>query len=485
MTEDTRIQGREGPRNFLKSVDEGIKLKGYEFAASFFALWKSLKMYGEENDAVKKSVDKTMELLQFFFRSTPTVNFGYNGTDIVINEQRLKGKRGGEDYLEMLSQIFLSLYIGDVEIGSAIQRQDLINFCLLTRNITPGTPGTEEHFQKLESELTARAPNIRITMFNPILDELPPIIDKQQKARQVYRNLVMDFPQFRKKVLQKQPIPLKKAIRNIQNLIDLMTDEEEDSQWGHLLFLASLDSYQKLYIPTHAANTAVLAVAVAVRLGVPKRRLTTAGLAGYLHDIGLPDEDPRDLKNLHNEIGFGFLSHLNSLNFSMMEAAITASSHHDTYDFRGLIHEPEGETYSTPISEIIKVCDYYDIATRWWPWNPGKPLSRVNAMEWIFDTTNKKKTFTPSATKGLYSVLGLYPPGQILRVNQKRSLACSVGGFFSKYEEARVIILSDQMDFKGYAKLNAGALSHLPAEQHYRLPPRAYKDIFQSFQVTV
>ncbi len=483
--EDTRIQGREGARNFLKAVDENIKVKGYEFAASFFALWKALKMYGEENDAVKKSVEKLMELLQFFFKTTPTVTFGYNGTDIVINDQRLKGKRGGEDYLEMLSHIFLSLYTGEIEIGSTVQRQDLINFCLLTRNITPGTPGTEEQFHKLEGELAARSPNIHLTMFNPILDELPPIIDKQQKARQVYRNLVTDFPQFRKKALQKQPIPLKKAIRNIQNVIDLMTDESEDTQWHHLLFLASLDSYQKLYIPTHAANTAVLSIAAAIRVGVPKRRLTTAGLAGYLHDIGIPDDDPRDLKNSHNEIGFGFLSHLNSLNFSMMEAAITASSHHDTYDFRGLINDPKGETYSTPISELVKVCDYYDIVTRWWPWNPGKPLSRVNTMERIFDLTNKNKTFTPSAAKGLYAVLGLYPPGQILRVNKKRSLACSIGGFFSNYEEARVIVLSDQMAFKGYAKLSASALSHLPPEQHFRIPPRTYKDIFQSFQVTV
>jgi hypothetical protein len=39
--EDTRIQGREGPRNFLKAVDENVKAKGYEFAASFFTRSRS------------------------------------------------------------------------------------------------------------------------------------------------------------------------------------------------------------------------------------------------------------------------------------------------------------------------------------------------------------------------------------------------------------------------------------------------------------
>jgi len=482
---DPRIQGRESPRNFLSAVDENIKRYGYDFASSFFALWKSLKMYGEENDAVKKAVEKTMEILRYFFKTLPVINFGYNGTDIVINEQRLKGRRGGEDYLDMLTQIFLSLYVGDIEIQSSVTPRDLILFCQLTRNITPGTPGSEEGFRKLEQEITAKIASIRVTMYNPALDQLPPIIDKPQKARQVYRNLVTDYALFRKKALQKQPLPLKKAIRSIQNLVDLLLETGEDSQWYHLLFLASLDSYQKMYLATHAANTTVLALATAVRLGVPKRRLSTVGIAAYLHDIGIPEEDQRDMKNFHPEMGFAILSRLNSLNFSMMEAAITAASHHDTYDFRGLIAGAEEGAYATPIVEIIKACDYYDIATRWWPWNPGKPLSRVQAIEQIFEMTAKKKAFTPSAAKGLYAVLGIYPPGQMLRVNKKRLLACSIGGFYSSYDEARVILLSDQMEYKGYTSLNASALSHLPAEQHYRIPPRTYQAIFQSFQVTL
>ncbi len=482
---DPRIQGREAARNFLTAVDENIKQRGYDFAASFFALWKALKMYGEENDAVQKSVEKLMEIFRFFFKTLPTITFGYNGTDVVINEQRLKGRRGGEDYLEMLTQIFISLYVGEIEFSSSVTARDLVVFCQLTRNITPGTPGTEEGFHKLEQEVAARIPSIRITVYNPALDQLPPIIDKPQKARQVYRNLVTDYAQFRKKASQKQPLPLKKATRGVQHLVDLLLDTEEDSQWTHLLFLASLDSYQKQYLATHATNTAILALATAVRLGVPKRRLSTVGIAAYLHDLGIPEEDQRDMKNSHPETGFAILSRLNSLNFSMMEAAVAAASHHETYDFRGLVQGSETGAYATPVVEIIKACDYYDIATRWWPWNPGKPLSRVQAIERIFEMTAKKKAFSPSAAKGLYAALGIYPPGQLLRVNTKRALACSIGGFYTSYDEARVILLSDQMEYKGYADLNAAALSHLPAEQHYRIPPRTYQAIFQSFQVTV
>ncbi len=481
---DTRIQGREAARNFLTAVDENIKQRGYDFAASFFALWKALKMYGEENDAVQKSVEKLMEIFRFFFKTLPSITFGYNGTDVVINEQRLKGRRGGEDYLDMLTQIFLSLYVGEIEFSSSVTPRDLIVFCQLTRNITPGTPGTEEGFRKLEQEVTARLSSIRIAVYNPALDQLPPIIDKPQKARQVYRNLVTDYALFRKKAAQKQPLPLKKATRNVQNLVDLLLDTEEDNQIYHLLFLASLDSYQKQYLATHAANTTILALATAVRLGVPKRQLATVGIAAYLHDIGIPEEDQRDMKNIHTENGFAILSRLNSLSFSMMEAAVAAASHHETYDFRGLVQGSENGAYATPLVEIVKVCDYYDIVTRWWPWNPGKPLSRVQALDRIFEMTAKKKAFFTSAAKGLYATLGIYPPGQMLRVNKKRLLACSIGGFHNSYDEAQVILLSDRMEYQGTARFNAAALSHLPAEQHYRLPPRTYQALFQSFQVT-
>ncbi|HNT28426.1 MAG TPA: hypothetical protein PKH10_09635, partial [bacterium] len=240
---DQRITGRDAPRTFLDTVDEGIKQKGYEFASSFFALWKSLKMYGEQNEAVKKAVDKTLDVLHSFFKTQPTINFGYNGTDIVINDQRLKGKRGGEDYLDMLARLFTSLYVGEIEISSTVTQQDLVLFCQLTRNVSLDQPGTEDTFRRIEAEISGRIASMHVSMYDPIEDELPPIIDKPQMARQVYRNLVTECPLFRKKALQKQPLPLKKATRSIQNLVDLLTDDEEDRQWSHLLFLASLDSY--------------------------------------------------------------------------------------------------------------------------------------------------------------------------------------------------------------------------------------------------
>ncbi len=479
---EQRIVGREGSRNFLDSMDEHIKKRGYELAANFFALWKSLKMYGEENDAVRKAVEKNMDTFRYFFQTMPTVSIGYNGTDIIINDQRLKGKRGGEDYLEMLSQIFLTLYIGELSFSSDITAADLIMLCLVTKNITPGTPGNEEMFKNINTALTAKTSKITATMFNPVDDELPPIIDKPQMARQVYRSLVLDFPGFQKKVFQKQPLQLKKAVRNIQNLIDLLQDESDDRQWSHLLTLASLDSYHKMYIPTHAANTTILAIACAITMKAPKKALITTGLAAYFHDIGIPEGETKDEEGMHNERGFEILSRLNSLNFSMMEAAITASSHHDTYDFRGLIKHADNPDIITPIAELVKACDYYDIITRWWPHNPGKPLSRVNAIEWIFEKAKEKVVYA-GAVKALFSTLGVYPPGAVLKINGKPLYAFSIGGYMHNYDQAKAMVLDGNMQFVKFETFNAAQLSHLPAEQHYRVPPSTLQIILNGFQV--
>lgn len=483
--DNTRVLNRDGAKNFLNDIDEAIKKKGYEFAATFFSLWKSLKMYGEENDAVKKASDKTMDILSFFFKTLPGVSFGYNGTDIIINDQRLKGKRSGEDYLTMLSHLFTSLYIGEINFSSDTIKSDLVIFCILTRNISTETEGDEKTFKEIEAALSERTPRITITKYDPVEEELPPIIDKPQMARQVYRNLVLDYSDYQKKVQTTQPIPLKKVIRNIQNLADLLADDADDRQWGHLLTLATLNSYQKKYIFTHCANVAVISMAVSIKLGMKKKHLITAGIAAYFHDIGITEGAIRDTEGEHNEFGYAYLSRLNSLNFSMMEAAITASSHHLSFDFYGVPVTPDTtkeSPTSTPLEEIIRICDYYDITTKWWPDSPRRPYSRVEAVDKILELT-KQKQFAPIATKAFFSTMGIYPAGTILKVKSKPLIAFSLGGFVNTYEPAKVAVLDMQMKFKKIDSYTAQELSHLPAEQQYRVPPSTFKEIVGNFQI--
>ncbi len=473
---------RDSARSFVENLDETTLEYGYAFAAAFFALWKSLKMHGEKNESVQTNLDAMFDVMKKFFSTFPAISFGFNGIDIVINEQRLKSKRSGENYLDLLRQLFMAVHIGEIVIPSDINRSDLVLFCNITRQVTLGAMGDENTFKRINDELQRHGSKISASIYTPIEDEMPPVIDPPQMARQVYRNLINEFMDFQNKADNGQPLPVKKGIRIIQNLIDLLDDITETSQWNHLLTLASLNSYRGNYIPTHAANVTVLTLAVATTMKVPRQQLLTMGLAAYLHDIALDDFRLKDHEDKHCVQGFSCLSRLNSLNYSMMEAAVTAGAHHRKYDFVGTPVLSDERHIPTPYSEIVNVCDYYDIVTRWWPGRAGKPMSRPAALEKIL-SASQQKDFSFAAANALISTLGMYPHGTVCKVLKQPYYACVVGGFRSNYEPARVVLLNDSLEFAGTQDLYPAQLKPLPMEQHFRLPPSTLNAVFRDFQI--
>ena len=104
---------RDESRHLLKQLDQNIAEFGYEFSSAFYSLWKSVRMLGVENDAVLTNVKRLMDVVKKLSESSPSISFGYNGIDVSVNGQRLKGKRTGADYLTMLRQLFTSMYIGE------------------------------------------------------------------------------------------------------------------------------------------------------------------------------------------------------------------------------------------------------------------------------------------------------------------------------------------------------------------------------------
>jgi hypothetical protein len=305
------------------------------------------------------------------------------------------------------------------------------------------------------------------------------ILDKSQLARLSYRNLIMDHALFKSKIKENRPIPLRKAIRNVQNVIDLMSDGSTDSQEAHLLVLASLNSLSGKFIATHLANSTILSIAAGIQLGIERGLLTRIGTAAYFHDIGISERCKGETVE-HSQDGFAVLSRLNSLNFAMMEAAITSGLHHSTYTFEGEPVPPDKPVMSTPLGEIIKVCDYYDLVTRWWPARKSVPMKRTDAIEQIFKMA-EMKCFASVTAKALFSALGIFPPGTVVRVAGKNILACSLDIFKATGKKGRAAVLDSGMNFKGVREFYPQELVETPSGLHFKLPPETIKSMLDSF----
>lgn len=470
-------------QEFFENSERLERQMRYDFTVSINSLVKALRLYGPENDTVGKNIDKVFEAIKMLFSTDTVLSFTFNGHDFLINDTRVRKHKTSQISFSELEDFFINLQVATMTFHKTIRIAEMVKFVLTGFDIAQKNYKPDDVFDHFVSALKKENINIDITRRDSSDgDDMFSILDKCQLTRLTYRNMITDHELFLNKIRQRKPIPLRKALRNVQNIIDLVTDGSEDTQEPHILTLASLNSLQGKFIATHLSNTAILSVASATQLGIERNLMTRIGVAAYFHDISVP-ENSKGENSSHTGGGFAVLSRLNSLNFAMMEAAINAGRHHDTYTFMCEPVPPEKPVMSTPLGEIVKVCDFYDLSTRWWPGRQTIPLKRTDAVETIFKMC-EMKCFSPIAAKALFSAVGIFPPGTIVKVRGKDQLACSIDIFRTTGQKSKAVILDKKMEFIDINEFYPQDLIEIPEGLHFRLPPKTFKKILDSFDTS-
>ena len=474
------LHGNVISSEFFENSDRVERERMYDFTVALNALLKSLRLYGAGNDTVEKNTEKLNDVIKFFFATEPFFEFVFNGNDFLLNDVRVKRKKGLNISFEELEDFFINLQIATIIFHKASGISEIVEFLTAGQETMKSNIKADVVFDRFEQKIKNKGIKIQITKRDSSGgDDLFNILNKSQLARLTYRNMVLDHAMFKDKIKENRPMPLRKAMRNIQNTIDMICDGSSDSQESHIMVLASINSLRGKMIATHLTNTAILSIAAGVQLGIDRSLLTRIGTAAYFHDIDIPADSKGEVVE-HSQNGFAVLSRLNSLNFAMMEAAITAGLHHTTYTFDCKPIPPEKPIMSTPLGELIKVCDYYDLATRWWPARKSIPMKRPEAIEQLFRMADAR-CFAKVTVKALFSALGIFPPGTVLRVIGKRQLACSLDVFRTTGRKGKAAILDKHMNFVGVETFYPHELIEIPTGLHFRLPPETVKAMLDSF----
>jgi putative nucleotidyltransferase with HDIG domain len=142
------------------------------------------------------------------------------------------------------------------------------------------------------------------------------------------------------------------------------------------------------YTTTHALNVAVLSMALAQALGVPKRHVRAIGVAGLLHDIGkirIPLEVLTKPGKLNDEERRIMNQHPVDAAKIIMEseeelelAAVVAYEHHIMLNGGGYptVHYSRECTLA---SRLVHVCDVFDALSTKRPYRDAWPLEKVLA----------------------------------------------------------------------------------------------------------
>jgi HD-GYP domain-containing protein (c-di-GMP phosphodiesterase class II) len=172
----------------------------------------------------------------------------------------------------------------------------------------------------------------------------------------------------------------------------------------------------------HSLNVAFIAMLIAREAGWEPLAIQDAGLAGLVHDIGelrIPTQVSRKRSDLtkaemnflrmHAQYGHEQLSQLKAFT---PDVRIAALQHHEYLDGSGYPSSLKGDQI-TALSRLIAIVDYYEEHL-----HPRNGLNTAHPNQVIASLYKKAgKQFDLPLTQLLIKVLGIYPPGSVVKLS--------------------------------------------------------------------
>ncbi|MBL3580891.1 MAG: HD-GYP domain-containing protein, partial [Desulfovibrio alaskensis] len=213
-----------------------------------------------------------------------------------------------------------------------------------------------------------------------------------------------------------RPVDLKAAEPLVEDIIQSVSRNA-----GALIGFAKLRAYD-LYTYTHSLNVSLLAVAFGKYLGLDTVALRQIGLAGLFHDLGkalIPDfilncpgrltPEEFSVMKRHPVLGRDVLPGGGRIPDMVLEGML---QHHEKFNGTGYPAGLKGDAISEA-GRIIAVVDVYDALTSKRPYKnamlPNKALSILYSMA--------GEEFYPGYVEHFIKCIGIYPVGQIVRLN--------------------------------------------------------------------
>ncbi len=176
------------------------------------------------------------------------------------------------------------------------------------------------------------------------------------------------------------------------------------------------------YTLNHSINVCILSLSLGASLGLDKESLHSLGLSALLYDLGkvrIPEDilnkqgpltgDEWQIVKSHAEEGADLLKRIQLVDQMPM---IVAFEHHMRHDMQGYPEVPASQEQHL-FSKVVALSDAYDAMTTRRPFRreirPDKALAVL--------MQGRGKAYDPSITKALVAMLGIYPMGAVVKLD--------------------------------------------------------------------
>ncbi len=392
---------------------------------SLLSAWQAAAIYDQNNNAFRSRRRELREAMNDVAPSGGTCRIDYQGGYIFFNGTRLNYDRdfsfgralafrlgglrlgglsiGTDVSPEMLDQALFALAQTDTRLDDpfAALQETWTSLGIDGINIEPMSDTVEDNDDTPESEAEREARRRR----------------RAQALVQRAETVVHDMWD---RVRDRNSFDAPATQRVVHLLIDQIAHDEPA-----LMEFASLRDFDE-YTYYHSVSVAIYSIAVGIRLGFNRHRLTQLGMAALFHDIGkvkLPkdlitkpdefnDDDWVEIKR-HPTLGALTLGNLRHIDADTATAIAGAFEHHLRTDMTGYPELSQPRTLHV-FSRIIALCDAFDAMTSGRVYQKGH-ISPDEALRRLIH--KGRQWYDPIIVKALVNVLGVFPVGTLVRLS--------------------------------------------------------------------
>ncbi len=417
------------------TIDEEQLWLGRKVLQALYSTIKAAMVYEANNRGYRARADKFGTLLHDYLEHFGSLRIDYYNDHFFVDKIRLR--YGSPEFAQdhELARLFDELKLGRLEFGYVPEagQLDKAVFVLAHLDRQANDPfellqASWEEFQLTEIGIYRLAPKIanRLSTDDDILENKH---QQRQRAGTTYFRTADLLEEFTKRIENTKTFHTAKAQRVIHDLIDHIVRDETS-----LLEFAAIKDFDD-YTYAHSTNVCVYSIALGLRLGLDKRRVSQLGYAALFHDAGkikLPqdliskkaefNEDDWKAIRQHPILGALTLAAMPATDEHNTRGVIVAYEHHLNIDGGGYPETPESRDPNL-FSRIVAIADSYDAMTSGRVYKKYQ-ISPDEALRRLLQQSGTR--YDPLVLRAFVHLLGIFPVGTIVRLSTgQQAVVCA------------------------------------------------------------
>ncbi len=444
----------------------------YNFTKVFFTFWKTVKMYGGENERIDEEIATLRAVLDFFFQTQDALTITFDGIDVKIDRKyRIRGRRADDVYFEDLYDLFTSICLAEVNFRKGVSDAELLSLFRTIGKFPLGREPKLTTYERFIGMIPEQLPHIDLIPYDPEEAGNLPLYTVSQRIANIYTQLAEEFVEQRKILQTNDTLPLKVVERSVQDLLTILLMNQHTDMWDFALFLATAPSFNGSVDAAEAVNRLFLTAAVTISLSIDKIESKYLLLSAFYHTLASSPQK-----------AFFSISRMSTFYIGRIVAAVSAAT--KLPDFHDSVMLSSDARQSSIAGEVLKVVDYYLAVT-----NPmyrqaaqiDNFLSRTAALKQM-QRLAIKKGFYPEIVSALVKSVGTPPIGSLATYAGGSKIALVTGRPQNATDGlVPIFTLNHTMEIVDQDSVPAAELVPTPAEQLIPIPAETFTDIANSF----